>query len=219
MQRGGNVKDGKISAEGSVDVSCKKCYIKGHAVAELNIESTKNDSDIFQIVDKARNEVTYQIMNLTKGYKDQIQRFVDKNLSSTIDFANYVVGVYGDLDDGVDLADFLPPYVDQDIPHDLTLTPIPDTNLTFRFEGLDLYLELETILGASATYTLPLFHSNTPAGISLPHDIHIGATFTVDLILAVEGSLDMTSGLHVKIDDTVSLDVALFGKEVSGIDL
>jgi hypothetical protein len=219
LQREGTVKEGDVSAKASVDVSCKKCYIKGHAYANITIESTKDDSEILQIVNKTRNEFTSQIKDLTEDYIDQIRSFVDDNLNSTTNFVKYVSGVYNEFDDGIDIADFLPHMNQSAIPSELTLTPIPDTNLTFRFEGLDLYLELETILGASTTYTLPLCRSKTAYGFSFNNDLKIGATFTVDLILTVEGSLDMTSGLHVKIDDAVTLDIALFGDEISGIDL
>ena len=101
---------------------------------------------------------------------------------------------------------------------ELDLPEVPDVTLSFRFEDLDLYLELETILNVSAQYTIPLYHSNTPVGLSIP-GLDLGALFTVDLILAVDGSLDMTSGLHLKVDEHVALDIALLGDHVSEIDL
>lgn len=196
-----------------MDISCKTCYIKGLAFAELNIES---DLDFSQIVNNTINDVRSQIVDLANETKKQIEVFIDENFDSLADLTTYLSETSDNFEDGIDVGDFLPPI--KDISYDLNITTIPNATLSFRFEDLDVYLELETVLDASATYTLPLFHSQTVAGISIG-DTRIGATFTVDLILSVEGSLNMTSGLHIKVDDTVSLDIALFGDEVSGIDL
>jgi hypothetical protein len=214
LYRGAKSDLGNLSVKASVDISCKTCYIKGRAFAELNIES---DLSISQIVDKTINDVGSRIVELTNDTKNRIEDFIDENLGGPSDILSYLSETYDNFEDGIDVADFLPP--NMSISYDLNITPVPDTTLSFRFEDLDLYLEVETILAASATYTLPLFHSKSSAGFSVPDGIRIGATFTVDLILTVEGSLDMTSGLHVKIDDTVSLDIALFGDEISRIDL
>lgn len=196
-----------------MNIACKTCYIKGLAFAELNIES---DLNIPQIVNNTIKDVREQILDLANETKKQIETFIEEKFDSPADLASYLSEASDNFEDGIDVGDFLPPITN--ISYDLTIPPIPDATLSFRFEDLDVYLELETVLDASATYTLPLFHSQTVAGISIG-ETKIGATFTVDLILAVEGFLNMTSGLHIKVDDTVSLDIALFGDEVSGIDL
>lgn len=199
-----------------MDISCKTSYIKGLAFAELNIERDLDNADIAQIVDDTIDGVRLQIVDLVNKTKPQIEDFIDKNFGSPDDLTSYLIDTSDNFEDGIEVGDFLPPI--KDISYDLNITTIPNVTLSFRFEDLDVYLELETVLDASATYTLPLFHSQTVAGISIG-DTRIGATFTVDLILSVEGSLNMTSGLHIKVDVTVSLDIALFGDEVSGIDL
>jgi hypothetical protein len=190
-----------------VEVTCKTCYIKGRAFAELNIE---NDLNISQVVDITIDNVRDRVYAFANDTKDQIEVFIDDK------FGN-VTAIYEKLKNGIDIHDFLPPVMNTS--YDLAIEPIPDATLSFRFEDLDLYLEIGTLLSGSATYTVPLYHSQTVAGISTPNGLQIGATFTVELILEVEGALDMTSGLHVKVDDSVSLDVALFGDEVSRIDL
>lgn len=43
----------------------------------------------------------------------------------------------------------------------------------------------------------------------------LGAVLTVDLILAVEGAIDISSGFHVKLDDGVAINLPLFGDEVA----
>jgi hypothetical protein len=42
----------------------------------------------------------------------------------------------------------------------------------------------------------------------------LGVFFTADLILDFDASLDITSGLHIKLDDGVSFMIDLFGHTV-----
>jgi len=197
----------------SVDISCKKCYIKGRAFAELNIESSRN---ITEIVNDTITDVKQQIVDLATDARTQIERFIDENFDGTANIVAYLNKTYDNLADDIDIGDFLPPI--RNISYDLNITTVPDATLSFCFEDLDVYLGIEALLDASAAYTIPLFHSQTIAGISIG-DTKVGTTFTVDLILAVEGSLNMTCGLHIKVDDVASLDIALFGDEVSRIDV
>lgn len=184
-------------------------------MAELNI---KTDLNITHIMEQRFTEVENEVNTLITETKDAVEDYIDR-LDSWRNVTGYINSTYHNFQDGFDLTDFLPPTLDLSFDNETNLTAIPESMLTFRFEDLDLYMELDTSLSVEAEYTLPLYHSNTPVGISLPDGLEFGILFTVDLILSVSGSLEMTSGLHVKVDDHVALNIELFGDEVSGIDL
>ena len=80
---------------------------------------------------------------------------------------------------------------------------------------MELYLEIGTVLSAGATYEITLFATQSPIGASIGQDLMLGAVLTVDLILAVEGAIDISSGFHVKLDDGVAINLPLFGDEVA----
>lgn len=119
--------------------------------------------------------------------------------------------------DGIDLDDFEFPTFNYTF--DLDVPSIPECNLRFQFDGLELYMMIDTILGVGATYELNLYSSNTPLGISITKDLEIGIIFAIDLILAVEGQIDISSGFHIKLEDGLAIDIALFSDDVSDIVL
>lgn len=126
-------------------------------------------------------------------------------------------GLPADFGEGIHLADFeLPTW-----PYDFTvpISPIPKASLHFGFDGMELYMLIDTTLSLGATYTLPLYESESLAGIALPNGLDIGIIFSVDLILTVDGMIDISSGFHLKLEDGLAIDIALFDDEVSGITL
>jgi hypothetical protein len=82
---------------------------------------------------------------------------------------------------------------------------------------MELYLEIGTVLSAGATYEITLFATQSPAGIKIGPNLMLGAVLTVDLVLAVEGAIDISSGFHVRLDDGVTIDLPLFGDEVANM--
>jgi hypothetical protein len=119
------------------------------------------------------------------------------------------------MDDGLDRSDFAFPTFD--IAFDLDVPEVPDTNLHIQFEDMELYLELNTVLDTGATYEINLFATQSPVGFKVPN-LQVGAVVAVDLILVVEGAIDISSGIHIKLDQ-VAMDLVLFGNNVSNIDL
>jgi hypothetical protein len=126
-----------------------------------------------------------------------------------------------DIDDGFGFDDLdFPawPTLDLDLDLDEVIDGFPDVHAQFEFTDLELYLELDVILSAGATYTLNLFTSQSVAGIKIP-GLEAGALFKVDLVLMAEAEIDISSGFHVKLDQGLSLDFALFEKDVGGVTL
>lgn len=98
------------------------------------------------------------------------------------------------------------------------VTGLPGASIHFEFDDLELYLELDIKLSAGATYTLNLYTSETPEGISVP-GVTIGAVFSVDLILIADAEIDIGSGIHIKLDDGLAFDLEMFNSNVSTVTM
>ncbi|KAM0385100.1 hypothetical protein ACHAQC_011722 [Fusarium culmorum] len=99
----------------------------------------------------------------------------------------------------------------------IDLPEIPEFRIEFQFDGLEVYMLVDTVLSAGATYTLNLYTSTTPAGFAVRHNLEVGAIFTVDLIVSVEGEIDISTGFHLKLDDGVTIELGIFSKEISNM--
>lgn len=172
--------------------------MKGIASAGLHI------ADDFD-AGKALNKTVASVFNTVDNFTQEVEDY----------FEDYFKGVATNLDDGVDWHDFAFPPLNYTF--DMDIAPIDDVTLNFMFDDMELYLELNTVLGAGATYELNLFTSNTPIGIGVGKDLTLGVVFKVDLLLSVQGEIDISSGLHIKLDDGVGIDIALFSDAVSNI--
>jgi hypothetical protein len=191
-----NHDNGTVEIEASIEVTCTTCYVKGVATAELTI-----DGDFGELVQNTIDAVNATVRNFTGEFEDQL---VEAWGNFTENF---------DVTDGISREDFPLPTFNLDF--NLTVPPIPNANLRFQFDGMELYLEIGTVLKAGATYEITLFATQSPAGIQIGPTLMLGAVLTVDLILAVEGDIDISSGFHIKLDDGVAIDLPLFGEEVA----
>ncbi|KAF2795410.1 hypothetical protein K505DRAFT_373905 [Melanomma pulvis-pyrius CBS 109.77] len=187
-----------VEVEGSIEITCTTCYIKGLAKAQLTIA---DGFDAGTILQKTIDNVHDQVENLTDKVEDHFQQ--------------YVSGVVTKLSDGFDADDFAFPTFP--FAFDIDVPAIPQCDLLFTFDGMEMYIALETSLSLGATYTLNLFSSNTPLGISVGKNLRAGLVFTLDLILMVEGSIDISNGFHIKLDDGVSIHIPLFDDKVGSI--
>ncbi|KAK5127089.1 hypothetical protein LTR85_008449 [Meristemomyces frigidus] len=199
LSLGGAQKLGKtgISATEGVEIVCTTCYLKGVAIGELQITDNFNAS-----------QAIHNAIAVVEGTVDSITTEAETY------FETYVEGVLGKLEDGIDLEDFeLPTW-----PYNLTV-PIPSiqkANLHLEFDGMELYMLIDTRLSLGATYTLNLFQSESLAGIAISDQLQLGVIFAVDLILTVDGMIDIGSGFHIRLDDGLAIDIALFDDEVNG---
>jgi hypothetical protein len=96
---------------------------------------------------------------------------------------------------------------------------IPACDLSFQFDGMELYMEIDTTLSSGATYTLNLYTSKTPLGFAVGEDLLIGVVFSVDLILSVESEIDISTGFHIQLHDGIEINIPIFDQNVSSIIL
>ncbi|KAI0836991.1 hypothetical protein F5Y06DRAFT_305047 [Hypoxylon sp. FL0890] len=187
-----------VSVTANVDITCTTCYIKGNATAQFSVDG---DFNATQAIQNFTGQVENEVSNITDAVIDSIE--------------NYIPTVIHNLEDGIDLDDFDFPPINATF--NVDFPDIPECRLQFSFDGLELYMHLDTVLSGGATYNLNLYSSNTPIGISASKDLFLGVIFSVDLILSAEAQIDISSGIHMKLEDGVGLDMALFGRNVSSI--
>jgi hypothetical protein len=96
---------------------------------------------------------------------------------------------------------------------------VPHPRLRAQLDRLELYMEMKTKLHAMSTYALNLYTSQTVAGIRLLEDNEIGVIFTIDLILSAEADITLSNGFHLKMDDSITIDIDMFGNEITNIDM
>ncbi|KAL4795050.1 hypothetical protein BDV19DRAFT_363980 [Aspergillus venezuelensis] len=192
-------KDATLELESGLAVICTACYINGSIAGFLTVES---DFNITEAIDSVADEVA----NVTSSAIDQLEAF-----------ASEVVGNLTEIDS---VADFdFPAWPTLDLDLDLDEGDgFPDVHAQFEFNDLELYLELDVLLSAGATYTLNLFTSQSVAGFAIP-GLEAGALFKVSLVLIAEAEIDISSGIHIKLDDMLALELELFNKNVSSITL
>ncbi|KAK8848383.1 glycolate oxidase [Apiospora arundinis] len=189
-------KKGNATVAAGVDIVCASCYLKAKATAELSIDKSFNTSAAFH--------------NLTKQVSTQFDNATDTAVEWVGD---YVKNTFVNLKDGIDWDDFAPPPIDVDF--NIAIPHMPECRLKFNFDGLELYMLLDSKLSAGVTYHLNMYSSNTPIGISAGKELDIGVIFSVDLVLTADAEVHMQSGFHIKLDDGASFSLAMFADNLT----
>ncbi|CRK29916.1 hypothetical protein BN1723_003875 [Verticillium longisporum] len=182
------------SLHASVEVLCRTCYIKG--TANVNITTDKN-FDASVAIQSIENKFEAVIDDMTNYVNKYIRQVFDKVKEQDISSSAFD----------------MPPL---DVDLNLDIQGIPECQLHFGFDGLELYMDTQLTMTAGATYSLNLYTSVTPLGFKVG-DVLVGVTFAVDLLLSVESEISVASGFHLKLDDGIAIDIALFSDEVSDI--
>ncbi|KFY69488.1 hypothetical protein V496_00208 [Pseudogymnoascus sp. VKM F-4515 (FW-2607)] len=189
--------NGNLSVTASVEIICTTCYIKGTASVHFTMDE---GFDFSEAVGNVTSQIRAEIGNVT-------ETVIDYALDSA---ENFTLAVINHDIDGFDF----PPF---DIDFDVDVPKLPECNLKFQFDGLELYMEIDTILSGSATYTLNLYTSQTPIGVKVGKDLLVGVVFSIDLIISVEAEVDISSGFHIQLNDGIAFDIHMFDHDVSSI--
>lgn len=170
----------------------------GNATAQLTISGDFNATQAFD-----------NIINETRTDFDTIETsavdYIEKSLETLIKNIDR------------DINDFSPPTM-SNITFNLDVQGVPEALLQLQFDGLELYVQLDTTFNSGATYTVNLFTPETPLAITVP-GMDIGVWFVLDLILDVSAEIDISSGFHIKLDDGVQVNIAMFANNASDIIL
>ncbi len=144
---------------------------------------------------------------------------IDNITDTAIAFVkSHLKDAVNELEDSFHVDQYAFPTVDLDfnIPQ---LPSIPEVSMRFELDALDLYLEIDTVLSIGATYTLPLYISETPIGASLGDVADGGVIVEIFLVIDVHAQIDISSGFHLKVDDPIIIDIEMFSQNVSKITL
>jgi hypothetical protein len=179
----------------------------GTAIASFTISGNFNATQAFQnFTSNIENDVDtliIQLVNDTEIYVEDVVQALGHDLTDVLK---------GDFSSD-DLTNFT---ISSDLW--LDLPDIPECLLTVQFDGLELYVEIDTALSAGATYDLNLFTSHSEFGVSV-EDQFIGVIFTIDLILSVEAGIDISSGFHIMLNDGAEINIPMFSQNVSTVTL
>ncbi|PYH85818.1 hypothetical protein BO82DRAFT_361218 [Aspergillus uvarum CBS 121591] len=193
-------KQGSLDVEVGLAVICTSCYINGSVSGFLTVEESLNVTDLVE-------SITDELANVTDAAITQLKTFAR---DAAEDFVEGVTHF--------ELVD-MPAWPTLDLDFTLNSTQdFPGVHAEFEFDNLELYLELDVQLSAGGTYTLNLFTSETIVGFSIP-GLDAGAVFKVSLVLVAEAEVDISSGIHIKLDDGLVLALDLFNKGMSDITL
>jgi hypothetical protein len=179
----------QASLEAGIEVTCVYCYITCHAVFQIEVPDS-SEMDTFWA--STLDAIQDAIGDLVETGQELM--FQDEDINGTNSHA---------LDDVASV----------------TLPQPPSVSLRVELRDLDLYAELQTIISGQATLSLTLYRSQTPIGIWLDENNEIGAFFTIDLLLSAEADIKINSGFHIKLDDGVSFNLALFSEDISSLEM
>jgi len=140
------------------------------------------------------------IGNFSTAVADYVGKYVDNTTIASV------------LKDGFDF----PPV---EIDFDIDIPEIPECELQFQFDDMELYMQVDTILSGGATYTLNLYTSKSAIGFAVGDDLLVGVVLTVDLILSVDSEIDISSGFHIQLNDGIAINIPMFNNDVSSITL
>lgn len=185
------------------------CYFKAGATAELTVNG---EFDLGGRIKNITEQFGDEFNNFTTTAVDSVGKIVDGALDEILDIIDPNEDF--DFDDLISLDD-----IDIDTDIDIDLAPLPEVQLLFQIDYLDLYMELDTTIKASTTLTIPLYKSQSALGIAVTENMEIGLFVTMDLILSAEGEITLRSGFHILLDDPVGFNIAMFSSDVSDIIL
>ncbi|KAJ6160440.1 hypothetical protein N7470_003836 [Penicillium chermesinum] len=177
------------------------CYVSGSAFDLLLL---KGGFDVNQTIDNIKSDtmnVTSIAYNGFKNYTEPFRDLLDHDL----------------------LPKFLPfPTLDLDL-NLQNVSSLEGTKAAFRFDNLELYLDLDIVLPAGATYTLTMFESEeTFFQVSDPFAsrlFDIGTLYSIELILIADAEVELKSGIHTKFDEGLIFVLDAFDGEVSNVTI
>ncbi|KAI1359782.1 hypothetical protein F5Y08DRAFT_318779 [Xylaria arbuscula] len=186
---------GSSSISAGIEVTCTTCYVKGLVTTELGFDGEFN--------------LTQAVTNFTRDVEDEIGNITDNAITYLED---EIPGLFKNLTHPSDIS--FPPL---NISLDLDLPDIPECRLRFQFDDLELYMLIDTVLSAGTSYTLNLYSSNSLIGLSVDSETFVGVIVSIDLVLSVDADINISTGVHLRVDNGMTLDLSLFSQNISSV--
>ncbi|EFW98862.1 hypothetical protein CMQ_4714 [Grosmannia clavigera kw1407] len=188
----------ELSADVRATVVCKTCYVKFTATAELVIPDASDASSV--IISQAQSYAN-GVENMTAQVVEDIENSVSNLTMATFK---------------TDIKNFPMPTVDLDF--DFKISSIPECQVTYTFDQLEVFVQLQTNITGKASYEQTLYKSEVPLDINVGDNLELKVTVFVSLFIDVDGAVNRETGFHVKLADGLAMTVDFFGKSVSNID-
>lgn len=199
-------------------MSCATFYVKGTAYASLEVDRVTN---LTKILNDFNSEVLPEVKNITTEVWDQLEEWADyvyENLTHTVE--GEIKAFFENGTEDFDICWDCYAFPSLDVDFEVNLTDIPDATIKLEFDDLELYMLLDLSLEADKTYTIDLYPKDwyQPAGIEVGDQL-VGFIISLQLILALDSEVDISTGVHIAFDDGLGVEISLFGSEVSTISL
>lgn len=189
-----------VDIDGSIEVICSKCYVNGSVTGNLSFTGSYN---ITEAVDTVGDDLWNATVEVVDEFEDYVKEVINAAAEDITSFSLEDLPSWPTLNVSLDLSNS---------------TGLPGTQILFEFDDLEIYLDLDIVLSTGATYTLPIYTSESEVGVKVS-GLEVGAVFTVDLILIAEAELDIGSGIHIKLDEGLVFDLEMFNTNMSNIKL
>lgn len=95
----------------------------------------------------------------------------------------------------------------------LTTENIVKPVVRFEFKGVEATANMDVVASGTLAFTLNLFTSQTPLGISVP-GLKLGLLFSVDLAFSLSDSVDLAGGFHMKLPDDAFFELDVFDGDI-----
>ncbi len=170
--------------------------------------------------------MTTVVDNVLGQVRGDIQNFTDDALTAMESFFKEVAD---DLVHPSRLATLSPPTLNTSNVNLDFDDAIPNSEVQIVFDGLEIYAEIDTVLSDSKSWALTLFNSGDPktaaalvaAGVPAfgfsADGIDVGIILKIDLLMNLDGDIDISSGLHIKLNDGFAINIGMFANNVSSI--
>ncbi len=192
------VKGVKVAVD--IDVTCVTCYLLGTATTSLVVENASNFTQLIeQYVSTVHDDLDSFGKSVVQEIEDEAKDLFSQVVEHGTDFGDY---------------DLKPLAFDLNRP----IPTIPEAQLTIQLDGMELYMEIDAVIDANATYTLNLYTSESEVGVGKGDKYLFGLVLVVDLILQADVEIDMSSGFHLKLADGTGFNIDLFSNNVSSVN-
>lgn len=95
----------------------------------------------------------------------------------------------------------------------LTTDHIVKPVVRFDLKGVEATAHMDLTSTGTLAFTLNLFTSETPLGISVP-GLKLGLLFSVDLAFSLSNPVDVTGGFHMKLPDDAFFELDVFDGDI-----
>lgn len=89
-----------------------------------------------------------------------------------------------------------------------------DMDIKVDFTGVGGHFEFGIIASDTVTYSVPIFTSETPAGIAISEDVSVGLILIIDLVFSLSAEVELDAGFEFSFPDGAYITVDPLGGDI-----